>query len=514
MLFHGRKKIVFLTICFCVTTAAGAGGNDWTHYGHTAGRHSIAVDGPNTIDVNTLVWDANSDPQDPTCYVEFEGATGPVVYNNKVYAYAKYYDEYDEYTNSQIIAYDTNSGRILWTCIVEKAFMGSWSSPCIDSEHNRLLIGSGYKVYAFDANSGAELWSTQLENRVVNASVCVADDIPYARAFITDYSDYESSDGRLYCINLDTTDTNNPYQPGEIVWSDILGGTSGNTPAYKDGVVYVASVTDPNGSWQSGNPNPGGTVHAYDAKATYVRRLWRATDPNFKGFCGGVTVTEKGFLYAANYDFYGQEDNSALCKIDCNDGSIVWITQTERTSSTPIVVGDRIYIAGGLDGYGSRPKVETYRDLGTSIVKLWETPASMIVGGWTHQPAYANGKLYVGAIGIYGPYTDLYIFDTKLTPDEPNFTIGHYSGSGNSPAVTYDSIYTTGYDGLFKFNQPALLGDITKDDEVGIPDLEQMMKVWLFDDSVGLIRSDLYLDGKVNIADFALLAADWLKVLK
>ena len=65
----------------------------------------MAVDGPNTIDVNTLVWDANADPQDPTYYVEFEGATGPVVYNGKDYAYARYYDEGSVDTNSQIIAY-------------------------------------------------------------------------------------------------------------------------------------------------------------------------------------------------------------------------------------------------------------------------------------------------------------------------------------------------------------------------------------------------------------------------
>ena len=272
MTVNVKTTVLSFAACLCLAAAVSAGPDDWTHYGHTASRHSIAVDGPNTIDANTLIWDANSDPQDPNYYVEFEGATGPVVYNNKVYAYAKYYDEYDEYTNSQIIAYDANSGRILWTGIMEKAYMNSWSSPCIDSEHNTVLIGSGNKVYAFDANSGTELWSTQLEIPVINASVCIADDIAYARAFITDYHGKDGSEGRLYCINLDASDANNPYQPGQIIWSDILGGTSGNTPAYKDGVVYVASVTDPNGSWQSGNPNPGGTVHAYDANATTAQR--------------------------------------------------------------------------------------------------------------------------------------------------------------------------------------------------------------------------------------------------
>ena len=79
--------------------------------------------------------------------------------------------------------------------------------------------------------------------------------------------------------------------------------------------------------------------------------------------------------------------------------SIIWITQTERTASMPIVVGNKIYISGGIGGgFGSRPKVEAYQDNGQSVVKLWETPESMIIGGWTHQPAYSSGRLYAGKI--------------------------------------------------------------------------------------------------------------------
>jgi hypothetical protein len=531
-MFNRKTQLIFLVICFSLTAIADAGHGDWSHYGHDATRHSIAIDGPNTIDVGTLAWVADTDPQDPNYYVEFEGASGPVVYNGKVYAYAKYFEPNEEslsgfdYTHSQIIAYDANSGQMLWAAVLDNAIWDSWSTPSIDNTHNTVLIGSGDKIFAFDAQTSTQKWATQLDRNVINASVCTALDIPHARAFITDYSGYSSLSGKLYCINLDPNEPNNPYEPGQIVWSDTIGSTSGNSPAYKNGVVYVASITDPNNPWPS-----GGAIHAYDATAATPAKLWQNTDPNFEGFTGGVTVTKQGFLYAANYDFYGEGDNSALCKIDCNDGSIVWITQTERTSSMPVVAGDKIYISGGLEGYGSHPKVEAYQDLGTAVTKLWETPLSMAVGGWLNQPVYANGKLYVGAIPLegnyFGAYTDLYILNVALTaddpnliPDDPNFIIDHYSGGcGNSPAVTYDSIYSIGYNytaevyGLFKFHQPALLADISKNNVVDMNDLAEFVKSWLYDGPIGVIRSDLDLDGDVDFVDFSLLANEWRKEL-
>ena len=510
-----------LVILFVAAACAVGGAGDWPNYGHTPNRNSIAVDGPNTIDANTVAWIADDDPQDPNYYVEFESASGPVVYNEMVYAYAKYFEPNEEsptgfdYTHSQIIAYDCNSGEIEWATVIDKAIWDSWSTPCVDSKHNMVLMGSGDKVFALDAQTGAQQWAAQLEKNMLNASVCVALDIAYARAFITDYDGFGTT-GKLYCINLDANEPNNPYEPGQIVWSDGIGGSSGNTPAYKDGVVYVTSV--------KATTNTTGTIYAYDAEANTPIELWRSIDANFVGFFGGVTVTKEGYLYAADSNYYGGEDNSTLCKIDCNDGSIVWTVATERTDSMPVVVGDKIYITGGLEGYGSRPKVEAYLDLGDKAGKLWETPLSMGVGGWTNQPVYANGKLYVGAIPLegnyFGAYTDLYILnvaitadDPNLIPDDPNFIIDHYSGCGNSPAVTYDSIYTIGLDGLFKFYQPALLSDISKDDKVDVNDMGELIKVWLYDGPVGSIRSDLDIDGDVDSIDFSILAGEWKRQL-
>ncbi len=516
------RRWINLVVLFVAASCAVGGAGDWLNYGHTPNRNSIAVDGPNTIDANTVAWIADEDPQDPNFYVEFEGATGPVVYNEMVYAYAKYFEPNEDsptgfdYTHSQVVGYDCNSGEIEWATVIDKAIWDSWSTPCIDTKHNTVLIGSGYKVFALDANSGAQLWATQLDSFIVNASVCAAVDISDARAFITDF-DGSGTTGKLYCINLDANEPNNRYEPGEIVWSAVLGATIGNSPAYKDGVVYVASV--------KATTNTTGTIYAYDAEANTAIELWQCTDPNFEGFTGGVTVTKEGFLYAATYDWAQEsEDNSALCKIDSSDGSIVWITQTERTSAMPVVVGNKIYISGGIADdpplfSGSRPKVSAYHDLGTSVVKLWETPAGLGVGGWIKQPAYANGKLYVGTApehgDYFGIYSHLYIIDVCLMPDDEGFIMDRYhlKYCGNSPAVTYDSIYTIGLDGLFKFHQPALLSDISKDDKVDVNDMGELIKVWLYDGPVGSIRSDLDLDGDVDSIDFSVLAGEWKRQL-
>ncbi|MGA1980337.1 MAG: PQQ-binding-like beta-propeller repeat protein [Sedimentisphaerales bacterium] len=502
------RRLMSLILAFAVATGVQAGPQDWPAYAHTMSRQSIAVDGPDTIDSNTLEWVADTDPQDPSYYVKFEGATGAVVYNGRVYGYAEYYDESGEYTNSQIIAYDANSGEMLWATAIDQAEWDSWSTPCIDTKHNTVLIGSGNKVFALDAQSGMQRWATPLDQTVVNASVCVAADLPYARAFITGYDDMFGGMGKFYCINLDANEPNNPYQPGQVVWSQVIGNTSGNTAAYSNGVVYVASI----------GTDLRGYIHAYDATATNAVELWGFTNSDYEGFWGGVVVTKEGFLYAATYDFCGEEDNSTLFKIDCADGNIVWTIETERTDAMPIVIGDKIYICGGLAGYG-RPKVEAYHDLGATVAKLWETPSEMIVGGWTNQPVYANGKLYVGAIPLggdyYGSYTELYILDVSTGPNDANFIISHYADSncGNSPAVTYDSIYTIGSNGLFKFHQPALLGDISRNNTVDMDDLAEFAENWLYDWPVGVSRSDLDLDGDVDFMDFSLLANEWRKEL-
>jgi hypothetical protein len=176
-------------------------------------------------------------------------------------------------------------------------------------------------------------------------------------------------------------------------------------------------------------------------------------------------------------------------------------------------VGDRIYISGGVSGeFGSRPKVTAYRDDGNSVVKLWETPddSENLIGGWSNQPVYANGKLYVGGFAeTFSSYARLYILDVTLDPASAGFIVSTFEGCGNSPAVTYDSIYSTGYDGLFKFGQLRFIGDVTGDGKVGAEDAAELSDHWLYDGAVGARRTDLNLDGKINLKDYALLSRDF-----
>ena len=446
---------------------------DWTHLGRDASRQSVAADGPEVVDASTMAWEVATDPQDPNRLIEFEGATGAVMYAGKVFGYARCAED----PNSQMAAWDADTGRLLWATLIDQAVGGSWSTPCADTKHNVVLIGSGFRVFALNADDGSPAWTspTVLDGPVVNASICTALDLPHARAFLTD-AGYGTEDGQghLYCINLDANEPNNPYEPGQILWQYHLDDTLGNSPSYLDGRVYAASAV------KRADGGRDGRIYAFDASApsepnepiwTAPSDDWILADPGncIAGpFCGGVTVTREGFLYAATYlwDLNTGENNSTLVKIDCNDGRIAWATAVERTDTIPVVVGDMVFVSGGAAGdYGSKPKVQAFRDLGDAAELVWDTATDLpgiTVGGWIAQPCYAAGKLYVGAQSE--PYFDLlwrpngngslYVLDVTRHPSDPGFLISQVEGGGNSPVVTHNSVYAVGPNALTKFQQP------------------------------------------------------------
>ena len=189
----------FLTIILTTVLIGNSAVCDWTHYGRTPNRTSIALDGPDTIDENTLQWVAWEDPESPGLHIEFEGPGSPVLFEDSVYVYAKAYDPNDTYVASQIICFDAEDGSYRWHTIIDQAFFDSWSSPAVAPKNRIVVIGSDDKVFGIDCDTGAIVWSTQLDNPIVNASACIADDIAPSRMFITDFGD----NSKLYCINLD-----------------------------------------------------------------------------------------------------------------------------------------------------------------------------------------------------------------------------------------------------------------------------------------------------------------------
>jgi outer membrane protein assembly factor BamB len=373
-----------------------------------------------------------------------------VVFDGRAYAFA---GPSDSETNNKLVAVELDTGEVAFETVLEATAqaLDSWSSPAADVLNGAVIIGSGPELFSVDAETGAVNWSTTLARQVVNASAVVAEDLEPGRVFITDYDPFGGG-GSLYCVNTSPFDAgDNPYQRGDIVWQELLGKTSGNTPAYHAGVVYVTSIS---AAGALDDPDDG-HIHAFDVDAPSAsRRLWSTAVA--EGFFGGVTYVDN-YVYAAGYNFNGGPDNSTLVKMRAADGAVQWTAACERTASIPIVAGERIYLSAGILGYGSVPKVQAFEDHGAFATKLWDTyvdtGGTFLVGGWTHQPMLDGDVLYVGKLPqgpeFFGPYTDLFMLDTTRTPDDPGFVIDHLVGMGSSPACASGRIYTIGIEGLW-----------------------------------------------------------------
>jgi outer membrane protein assembly factor BamB len=425
--------------------AVGAQSADWAHYAGDAARTGIAPCAPRQLD--SVVWSATNEADEECVF-----RSGPVACQGRVFVNARRFVD-DVHVGNLVIAHDARDGTRLWATPIEPDVYDSWASPAVDARNQTVLLGSGETLYALRTSDGEVAWEAALERAVVNASPAVSADLscdgtPANRAFISDYNGI-GPPAKLYAVNVDPFDAdNNPYHPGDIVWTAELPGASGNTPAYAEGTVYVANVA--------------GGIHAYnalDGEVVWLTEIDLSEYPPYAGFFGGLTV-RNGYVYAATYVFYGEQNNSGLFKLDAVTGDVVWDVLCERTGSIPIVTDEGlIFLAGGIDGFGSVVKIQAFRDLGDEAEPLWDTyqdtGGDLIVGGWTHQPVYSGGLLYAGTpdeTAFLAPYTDLYILDTAHDPSEPEFVVGHYSGAGGSPAVASGVLYSLGRDGLFAFD--------------------------------------------------------------
>ena len=413
--------------------AAAALAGSWPHYAGTAARNAVSSLGPE--DLTRICWVAT-----PLADEEFVGSATPIAFFGRVVVNARVIED-DVHVANRLIAFSALTGARLWAQDIQPDVLDSWASPGASIHDASVLIASGATLYAFALSDGAALWSAPLGQSVVNASVAVSSDLLVNqsradRAFITTFS---LGAAALFAFNVAPFHaTDNPYQPGELVWSQIVGPLSGATPAYRGGRVVVAT-TD-------------GRIVAYDALAGGAP-LW-STAASASGFFGGVALVD-GYVYAATYNFSGGPNSGRLYKLKMSDGLAVWNIAAERTDSIPILAPQgRIYLSGGIDGFGSAPRVQCFRDAGAAAELLWQTPAAMFVGGWTHQPLYADGKLYAGIgspLGDFEAFEELLILDVKRVPTDPAFVIDSHVGSGGAPSVYSDKLYSIGFDGLFAF---------------------------------------------------------------
>lgn len=492
-----RRRAALIGMATAIVLASIAHA-DWPQYAANAARRAVVPSGP--ADVDARLWLAATD--DLGAPIVFEGPSSPIVAGGRVFANSRIYED-GIHTGNRLISLDAATGAWLFAVPLPPSYQDSWSSPAFDAANDQVLVATEYEITLIDGQSGNINGVAVLANPVVNASPVVADDLSPGRAFITDFDPYGGT-GMLYCINTAPLDViNNPFQPGDILWTEPVGGTSGNTPAYHDGFVYVASAAGP-----AGYPDQG-VLYAFDVAASPGSRLrWQRRVG--EGFFGGVCWSA-GYVFAASYDFSGSGDNSRLVKVLASDGTLAWNVACERTASIPVVTDNRVYLSAGLPGFGSVPKIEAFEDHGTFASKLWDTHADtagqLVVGGWTGQPVLAGSYLFAGRIPVsgdfHGPYTDLYIFDVTRTPADPFFVRTHRAGVGSSPASSGGRVFSIGPQGLAAL---AAAADFDADGVAGAGDIQAFVAAMLSPAPTPAERAlaDLDNSGSLDAADAAL----------
>ncbi len=409
--------------------AACALAADWTHYAGDAARSSLADQPPHRL--SGVCWQAG-----PGTDEEFVAAAAPVIADGRAFVVARVFDG-GNHVAGRVIAFALRDGQRLWQSDILPDSFDSWASPAVDPDTGTVVVCAADRVYGLDVVGGAERWSRSSSRPFVNASPAIAP-APLPRAFLVDYTPFGT--GHLIAVNLaDFDPQSNPYQPGDVVWQADVPRTSGNSPAVADGVVCCTSNL--------------GRVFAFEAADGTP--LWNVPAAA-SGFFGGLAARD-GFLYAATYRFDGGSNNSQLVKLGAADGQVVWTVACERTDSIPIVVGDgRVFLSGGIDGFGSAPRIQAFVDHGTHAELLWDTfvdsGGGLRLGGWTHQPAYGSGLLFAGVppqLAAFEPYAQLCILDVSLAPGAPGFVRESRDGAGGSPAFSPGLLASIGRDGLF-----------------------------------------------------------------
>ncbi|MBL8963032.1 MAG: PQQ-binding-like beta-propeller repeat protein [Phycisphaeraceae bacterium] len=488
----------------------------WPMVGGSAARTGVSAS-PGLIDSPSWVVSHDQDGRPIT----FVGQAGVVVSRDVALAIGSVI------VSSQrqhfLYAADRPTGLIVWSNPITPPTADSWSPPVIDEANRTVITTTGRTVAAADLLTGSVRWSVTLDRPVVNASAVVTSDLGVSnRVFVTQYDGF-GNQGELTCINADPRlGIANPFDPGQVVWSVPIGGSSGNSPAYAAGVVFCSAV---------GEPFLAGRVHAFDARAVVSPEpIWTAVHPGGM-FFGGVSLHADGsglWLYAGTYDYWGGVEAGTLVKINALTGQEVWSIPCNRTSSTPVVLGDgRLILSGGIWGYGTVPSVELFVDLGSTAYRAWhsaldtwidanqngqlESGEFLSIGGWSHVPVAAGmGRwLLAGTLAnsasTAAPCTDLRRLDLDLlpplgTPQGPadrSFVAGHHAGAGSTPAIADDNVYTIGASGLAAFGPPPSRCDVNGDGLVDIEDLIAWDQQWG--------ARDINLDGQVDLADRVIL---------
>ena len=373
-----------------------------------------------------------------------------------------------------LYAFSRRTGQLHWEAPIPTPALDSWSTPAIDVEAQRVYVASGSSITCLHLHSGVQLWQTQLLQNVVNASPCLVSSGLYTGTlYITDF-DGAGGGGHLYSINT-AEPIHRPGRPpvGSINWVAFLNGTSGNSPAYANGCVYVSTA----GDYSFAEP---GSVRAFNLEG---KSLWETPNLIGEGYYGGVGIArdaDKTYVLASSYAFFGNSLSANTELLDANCGARLWSAPTNRSSAIPVPLDSNHFaVSGGVQGFGTSPTLQIVTASDGSASNSWSSLGLSRMGGWAAQPLYdlTNDLLYVGEVSssstIGTPGIRLHVIDVKRLIGLNTLQQTVYSGFGSSPVIAGTNLYTIGAAGLYAFGPVPINGDVNDDGWVDVEDLYQ-----------------------------------------
>lgn len=336
--------------------------------------------------------------------LELHGTNSPIVWNNRIFLSAADYD------NRKVYAYDTETGDLVWEQTLEN-FTGTPPDgvSVTDETGNAAptMVAHGEQVFAIFANGdlasydfdGNFLWGKNVgipDNHYGHSSSLLAyegllfvqldssgeakllalevatgkqkwvafrETISWASPSIA----HTPAGPQLLLNSEETVDAYNPIT-GELIWSEeCLGGEVAPSPAYSDGVVFVANEFAMATAIQVGEVEEGdGAQIIWD----YDEYLPEVSSPVGDG--------ERFYLATSIGDFVA---------LDAKTGETNWAEEVSYGFyCSPILVGDKLYI---LDMEGNMYIIRAgaeYELISTQTLPEEETLAT---------PAFMDGRIYI-----------------------------------------------------------------------------------------------------------------------
>ncbi|MEZ6165031.1 MAG: PQQ-binding-like beta-propeller repeat protein [Phycisphaerales bacterium] len=306
------------------------GQNVWTQFAGNAKRHTLPTL-THSPSLTTVAWENPEFIPIPQ--------SGLVVDAAHVYAIAR-----DASNAAMAVALDRETGSTVWSAPVAPPILDSWSSPAIDLEHSTLIVASGATMVALDTATGDQVWSQTLPTTIVNTSPVVTDDLgDRDRVLITTYSFGFGEPARPGAsIHRPLRRSDQPHQPGEIVWSKILSARQlGQHPRLPirtrlprhrlrrrryNAAPSAADITAKHIAHLTAL-----VVHQHD-QHRLLRRRHHRTRPHLRQLL----------------QLHRLADQRQHHQLNKNTGDLVWSVPTNRTDATPIVLptGDIVVSSG------------------------------------------------------------------------------------------------------------------------------------------------------------------------